>query len=84
MHIQAQRYRNRGYEIVVVGHPDHEEVEGTVGRIHGPVCLASTGRDVPLLEVRDPDKLAYVSQTILIIDDTRDVIGGLRRDFRQF
>lgn len=81
VHLQAQRYSKRGYEIIIVGHPGHEEIEGTMGRIHGPVSLVSTVRAVELLHVRDPDRLAYVTQTTLSIGDTRDVIDALKKRF---
>lgn len=79
VHVQVQRYSKGGYEIIIVGHPGHEEVEGTRGRIHGPVSLVSTVREVESLQVRDADRLAYVTQTTLSIDDTRDVIDALKK-----
>lgn len=81
VHLQAQRYSKQGYELVIVGHPGHEEVEGTMGRVDGPVYLICTPQEVELLQVRDPHKLAYVTQTTLSIDDTRDIISALKRRF---
>ncbi|MDH3691019.1 MAG: 4-hydroxy-3-methylbut-2-enyl diphosphate reductase [Gammaproteobacteria bacterium] len=81
VHLQARRYSQRGYEIIIIGHPGHEEVEGTMGRVTGPVSLVSTTDEVEALRVRDPSKLAYVTQTTLSIDDTRDVIEALKHRF---
>jgi 4-hydroxy-3-methylbut-2-enyl diphosphate reductase len=81
VHLQAQNYSTRGNELVLIGHPGHPEVEGTRGRIAGPVHVLSTVSEVESLVVRDPDRLAYVTQTTLSIDDTRDVIRALERRF---
>jgi 4-hydroxy-3-methylbut-2-enyl diphosphate reductase len=81
VHLQAQGYSGKGHEVVLIGHPGHPEVEGTRGRIPGPVHVLSTVAEVERLEVRDPERLAYVTQTTLSIDDTRDVIDALVRRF---
>jgi 4-hydroxy-3-methylbut-2-enyl diphosphate reductase len=81
VHQQAQRYENAEHEIVLVGHPGHPEVEGTRGRIRGTVHVLSTVEEVERLEVRDPSRLAYVTQTTLSVDDTREVIEALKRRF---
>ena len=81
VHLQAQRYARRGYDIVIIGHPGHEEVEGTRGSVGGVVHVVSTPQDADALEVRDGAKLAYVTQTTLSIDDTREVIAALERRF---
>lgn len=81
VHTQAQQYERHGREVVLVGHPGHPEVEGTKGRIAGPVHVLSTVEEVEALEVDDPDQLAYVTQTTLSVDDTRDVIEALERRF---
>jgi 4-hydroxy-3-methylbut-2-enyl diphosphate reductase len=81
VHLQAQRYERDGREIVLVGHPGHPEVEGTRGRIAGRVHVLSTVAEVERLEVADPEHLAYVTQTTLSVDDTRDVIAALVRRF---
>lgn len=81
VHIEGRRYAERGYDIILIGHENHPEVEGTVGQIPGPVLLVSTVADVQALRVRDPAKVAYVTQTTLSVDDTRDVIEALRRRF---
>jgi len=81
VHLQAQRYEREEREIVLVGHPGHPEVEGTRGRIAGRVHVLSTVEEVERLEVADPEHLAYVTQTTLSVDDTRDVIAALERRF---
>src|SRR3546814_785095 len=81
VHKEGQRYSARGYEIILIGHEGHPEVEGTRGRIPGPVYLVSTAESVAGLEVHDPEKLAYVTQTTLSVDDTREVIEKLKARF---
>lgn len=81
VHLQAQRYEREQREIVLVGHPGHPEVEGTRGRIQGTVHVLSTVAEVEALAVADPERLAYVTQTTLSVDDTRDVIAALVRRF---
>ena len=77
VHKEGQRYAEQGYEVVLIGHEGHPEVEGTMGRVPGKVYLVSNADDVDKLEVGNPDKLAYVSQTTLSVDDTREVIEAL-------
>ncbi len=81
VHKEGQKYEREGREVVLIGHDGHPEVEGTRGRIDGGVHLVSTAEDVANLNVGDPSKLAYVTQTTLSVDDTRDVIGALQRRF---
>lgn len=81
VHVQAQIYAGEGREIVLVGHPGHPEVEGTQGRINARVHVLSTVEEVEALEVDNPEKLAYVTQTTLSVDDTRDVIDALHKRF---
>jgi len=81
VHLQAQRYERDDNEVVLVGHPGHPEIEGTRGRIRGTVHVLSTVEEVERLAVRDPARLAYVTQTTLSVDDTRDVIDALKRRF---
>jgi 4-hydroxy-3-methylbut-2-en-1-yl diphosphate reductase len=81
VHRQAQRYSHEGYEIIIIGHPGHPEVEGTRGRVEGPVHVVSSSEEVGRLDVREHDRLAYVTQTTLSIDDTREVIDALRSRF---
>ena len=81
VHKEGQRYSAEEYDIVLIGHEGHPEVEGTMGRIPGTVYLVSSAEDVDRLEVKDPNKLAYVTQTTLSVDDTRDVIDALKQRF---
>ena len=81
VHNEGRRYAARGYDIILIGHKDHPEVEGTMGQIPGTVLLVSDLEDVEALEVSDPDKVAYITQTTLSVDDTREVISALRRRF---
>ena len=81
VHVEGRRYAAAGYDIILIGHENHPEVEGTVGQIPGPVLLVSDVADVEALHVRDPEKVAYITQTTLSVDDTRDVITALRRRF---
>ena len=81
VHIEGRRYSERGYDIILIGHENHPEVEGTIGQIPGSVLLVSSVADVQALRVRDPAKVAYITQTTLSVDDTRDVIEALRRRF---
>jgi len=81
VHLRAQSDSAKGLEVVLIGHPGHPEVEGTRGRIPGPVHVLSTVGEVEALVVRDPERLSYVTQTTLSIDDTREVIQALVRRF---
>ena len=77
VHLQAQRYSQRGYTIVVVGHAGHEEVEGTRGSVGGPVHVVGTLEEIAALPMASDQPVAYVTQTTLSIDDTRDLIDAL-------
>jgi 4-hydroxy-3-methylbut-2-en-1-yl diphosphate reductase len=81
VHIEGQRYANQGREIILIGHAGHPEIEGTMGRIIGRVHLISTPEEVAALKVSDPDKLAFITQTTLSVDDTRAVIEALKERF---
>lgn len=81
VHKEGQRYAAKGYDVVLIGHLGHPEVEGTLGRIPGPVHVVSEPEDVARLDVPDPDRIAYVTQTTLSVDDTREVIAALKERF---
>jgi 4-hydroxy-3-methylbut-2-enyl diphosphate reductase len=81
VHKEGQRYAAKGYEVILIGHAGHPEVEGTMGRIKGRVHLISAAHGVAGLAPADPEKLAFVTQTTLSVDDTRDVINALRLRF---
>ncbi len=81
VHSQGQRYAAKGYEIIMVGHADHPEVQGTIGQIPGKVHLISDTADVNDLEVSNPDRVAFITQTTLSVDDTDDVVKALKQKF---
>jgi len=81
VHKQGQRYAKKDYEIIMIGHAGHAEVEGTLGQIDGTVHLVESITDVANLTVKSPEKLSYVTQTTLSVDDTRDVIEALKARF---
>jgi 4-hydroxy-3-methylbut-2-enyl diphosphate reductase len=81
VHREALKFAAEGYTIVLIGHAGHEEVEGTMGEAPEAIVLVETEEDVARLEVPDPDRVAYVSQTTLSVDETRAIIAALRERF---
>jgi 4-hydroxy-3-methylbut-2-enyl diphosphate reductase len=81
VHNEVVRMVREGYEIVMIGHAGHVEVEGTMGHAPGRIHLVETAADVEKLEVDDPGRLGCVTQTTLSVDDTREVMDALRRRF---
>ena len=81
VHAEGRHHANQGLEVIMIGHNGHPEVEGTRGRVPGGVQVVSTVQDVSALNVKDPQKLAFVTQTTLSVDDTRDIIEQLRIRF---
>jgi 4-hydroxy-3-methylbut-2-enyl diphosphate reductase len=81
VHLEAVRYAREGYSIVLIGHEDHDEVIGTLGEAPQRIHVIAGAAEVETLEVPNPDKVAYLTQTTLSVDDTRDVIEALRRRF---
>jgi len=81
VHVEARRFADAEHEIVLVGHAGHVEVEGTMGHAPDRIHLVESPEDVERLEVRDPEKLACVTQTTLSVDDTAEVMEALRRRF---
>jgi 4-hydroxy-3-methylbut-2-en-1-yl diphosphate reductase len=81
VHREAVKFAGEGYTIVLIGHAGHEEVEGTMGEAPDHIVLVETEEDVDRLEVEDPERVAYVSQTTLSVDETRAVIARLRQRF---
>ena len=81
VHREAVKFAADGYTIVLIGHAGHEEVEGTMGEAPDHMVLVETEADVDTLEVSDPDRVAYVSQTTLSVDETRAIIARLRERF---
>ena len=83
VHVEALRYARAGYQIVLVGHRGHVEVEGTLGHAPDRMHLVETLEDATMLELPDTDKLALLTQTTLSIDDTRAIVAALQRRFPQ-
>ena len=81
VHLEVARMRNKNYEIVMIGHRGHPEVEGTMGQSDSGMYLVETESDVSRLVVNHPDKLAYVTQTTLSIDDATRIIDALKQRF---
>jgi len=81
VHREALKFADEGYTIVLIGHAGHEEIEGTMGEAPDHIVLVQTEADADALEVADPDKLAYISQTTLSVDETRAIINRLRERF---
>jgi 4-hydroxy-3-methylbut-2-enyl diphosphate reductase len=81
VHVEALRYARAGYEIVLVGHRGHVEVEGTLGHAPERMTLVETVADVERLALRDPERLAVLTQTTLSVDDTAEIVAALRRRF---
>ena len=81
VHRQAQRFARQGYQLIMIGHAGHEEVIGTMGSVSVPMALVSDVADVAQLDFQPSDALAYVTQTTLSLDDTRDVIAALQARF---
>ena len=81
VHMEVEKMRRNGHEIIMIGHEGHPEVEGTMGQTEDGMHLVETAADVQKLQVKNPDLLAYVTQTTLSIDDTADVIAALKGRF---
>jgi 4-hydroxy-3-methylbut-2-enyl diphosphate reductase len=81
VHREAVRFAQQGYTIVLVGHDGHEEVEGTMGEAPDRIVLVQSERDVDELEVDDPERIAYITQTTLAVDETSSIIARLRERF---
>ncbi|MFN5079993.1 MAG: 4-hydroxy-3-methylbut-2-enyl diphosphate reductase [Burkholderiales bacterium] len=81
VHVEVMRLRSQGREIIMVGHAGHPEVEGTLGQSPDGMLLVESVQDVERLQVKDPDKLAYVTQTTLSVDDTAEITAALEQRF---
>jgi len=81
VHVEVQRMREAGREIVMIGHKDHPEVEGTMGQVRDGIHLVESVADVEKIAVADPGKLAYVTQTTLSVDDAAQIVAALRSRF---
>ncbi len=81
VHVEVSKMRREGLEVVMIGHAGHPEVEGTMGQVDDGIHLVETAEDVARLQVADPLRLAYVSQTTLSVDDCAAIIAALRERF---
>jgi 4-hydroxy-3-methylbut-2-enyl diphosphate reductase len=81
VHKAAQKYEENNYEIILIGHKNHPEVEGTKGRVKQDVLLVSDQEDAKKVQVKNPDKIAFVTQTTLSLDDTKGIIEILSQRF---
>ncbi|MEK6252607.1 MAG: 4-hydroxy-3-methylbut-2-enyl diphosphate reductase [Actinomycetota bacterium] len=81
VHVEARKFAAEGYTIVLIGHAGHEEVEGTTGEAPDSIVLVQSADEVDELEISDPDKVAFITQTTLSVDETTQIIEHLRRRF---
>ncbi len=81
VHLEVARMREQGRELIMIGHKGHPEVEGTMGQIKDGIYLVESAADVAGLQVKNPDLLAYVTQTTLSVDDAGAIVGALRERF---
>ena len=81
VHLEAIRFARMGYSLVLIGHKDHDEVIGTMGEVPNSMVLVETVEDVERLEFENPDKVAFLTQTTLSLDETRDIVQRLRERF---
>ncbi len=82
VHIEAQRHAENGLQMIMIGHKDHPETVGTMGQLpEGEVLLVETVLDVATVQVRDPGRIAFVTQTTLSVDDTADIVAALKTRF---
>jgi len=81
VHAEARRFAHAGFDIVLVGHEGHEEVEGTLGEAPGDIHVIAGADQVDRLHVRDPERVAYLTQTTLAIDETAGIVDALRERF---
>jgi len=83
VHREAKKYENEDYEIILIGHKGHPEVEGTSGRVKKKVILVTDENDARIVEINHPEKIAYVTQTTLSVDDTKKIVDVLEKRFPQ-
>uniref|UniRef100_A0A7V4XSZ0 4-hydroxy-3-methylbut-2-enyl diphosphate reductase n=1 Tax=Acidobacterium capsulatum TaxID=33075 RepID=A0A7V4XSZ0_9BACT len=81
VHVEAVKFARQGYSLVLIGHRDHEEIEGTLGEAPDVTTVVSSAAEVEALEVPDPDRVAYLTQTTLSLDEARDMIDALKKKF---
>jgi 4-hydroxy-3-methylbut-2-en-1-yl diphosphate reductase len=81
VHVEARKFAAQGYTVILIGHEGHEEVEGTTGEAPDSIVLVQSAEDVDQLELPDPDRVAFITQTTLSVDETAAIIERLRRRF---
>ncbi len=81
VHVEAVKFARQGYSLVLIGHRDHDEIEGTLGEAPGVTQVVSTVEEVAALAVPDPNRVAYLTQTTLSLDEARDIIHALKAKF---
>lgn len=83
VHLEAKRYAQQGFTIILIGHPDHVEVQGTVGEAPDSIKVVSTLEDLENLHIPHQEKIAFLTQTTLSMDDTAEIIAALKKKFPQ-
>jgi len=81
VHVEAIRFAKEGYSLILIGHRDHDEVIGTLGEAPAATQVVGSAKDVEKLHVPDPDRVAYLTQTTLSLDETRDIVEALKNKF---
>ncbi len=81
VHLEAVQFSKKGYTIVLIGHKDHDEVIGTLGEAPESTVLVSSEEDVDRLEVKDPERVSYITQTTLSLEETKDIVARLKERF---
>jgi 4-hydroxy-3-methylbut-2-enyl diphosphate reductase len=81
VHMEARRFASKGHTIILIGHEGHEEVEGTMGEAPTQIVLVSSEEEVESLEVRDSERVAFLTQTTLSINDTKAIVAALKKKF---
>ena len=81
VHVEAVKFAREGYSLVLIGHRDHEEIEGTLGEAPDVTTVVSSPAEVEALKIPDPNRVAYLTQTTLSLDEARDMIDALKRKF---
>ncbi len=81
VHIEAVKFAKQGYSLILIGHRDHDEIEGTLGEAPDATQVVSSAEEVEALQVPDPDRVAYLTQTTLSLDEARDIIHALKVKF---
>ncbi|MFL5870871.1 MAG: 4-hydroxy-3-methylbut-2-enyl diphosphate reductase [Solirubrobacterales bacterium] len=81
VHVSARKFAERGYSVILIGHEGHEEVEGTTGEAPEAITLVQTVEDAQAVEVSDPARVAFITQTTLSVDETAEIIAVLRQRF---